>query len=406
VTAPAPSGDGRVQSALRSRIPAHWRSVLGPFLLARVVVLLALLVAALVHPVPHRTTLLGWDAEWYQRIADFGYLGIPIEGRRFFPLLPLLTRVLGYPIGSTGIALLLVTNAAAIGYALLARALARDLLVAGPAAEHISGDSLAVGRSSAATNNKPGIGRRAADLMPWVVLMSPTAFVLVLGYAEALVGMAVCGALLCAHRGHWWLVLFAGLAAGALRPTGVLLVLPLVIEALRAAPPTWPRRAVAAAAALSPLLGLGCYLAYAAWFFSDPLQPFRVQTEAGLRGGVLKDPVTTVGQAVQQLFGGESVRAGALVHLPWIVVCIALLIAGRRLLPTSYLWYGAATCLLGVTAGNFQSFERYGTSAVPLLLITAVLLARVRRRRAWLVVAASLVLFGYALCAFIGSYVP
>ncbi len=42
-----------------------------------------------------RWGLLSWDANWYQRIAVHGYAALPQESLRFFPLYPLLGRILG-----------------------------------------------------------------------------------------------------------------------------------------------------------------------------------------------------------------------------------------------------------------------------------------------------------------------
>src|SRR5262249_8961069 len=45
--------------------------------------------------VPVRTTgLLGWDAGWYENIAEHGYHGAGPDSLRFFPLFPLVGRFL------------------------------------------------------------------------------------------------------------------------------------------------------------------------------------------------------------------------------------------------------------------------------------------------------------------------
>src|SRR4051794_35079110 len=44
------------------------------------------------------TGLMAWDADWYRRIATFGYGGVPARGLRFFPLYPLLGKLVSYPL--------------------------------------------------------------------------------------------------------------------------------------------------------------------------------------------------------------------------------------------------------------------------------------------------------------------
>ena len=361
--------------------------MLPAFLIARAVVLAALLLARAMPSLRPEMGLLGWDADWYRRIADLGYLQLPAEAQRFFPLWPLLARLTGPAVGGSGVALLLLSNLAALAYLMLARALAVDLLA-----------STSPGVVQTAAVRGPA---GAAAAMPWVVALAPAGFVLVMGYTEALAGAAGCAAVLCARRRCWVGAMAAGFVAGALRPTGVLLTIPLLWEVMRHSG-SGGRRAWAAA---GPGLGLLAYLGYAAAMFGDALAPFRVQTQPDLRGGVLVDPASTAIRAVGAVLAGNWDRAPALVHLPWIVGSVALLVLGRRLLPAPYLLWGAAVVALALTARDYASFERYAGAALPLLLITAVLVGRSRHRR-WVATGAGAALFVMSVVTFLGYYVP
>ncbi|MCB1258812.1 MAG: hypothetical protein KDB33_00190, partial [Acidimicrobiales bacterium] len=84
-----------------ARLWTDLRRVAAPFVVARVLVALAWVLADAVAahdggPRPHQLDegLLTWDGTWYRDIAAGGYDAVPLEGIRFFPLYPLLGRVL------------------------------------------------------------------------------------------------------------------------------------------------------------------------------------------------------------------------------------------------------------------------------------------------------------------------
>lgn len=362
-----------------------WRPVLLSFLTARLIVLTALLASRIVTAFGHRgETLLGWDAMWYRLIAERGYAGSPPEALRFFPLLPLLTRGLGFVLRSDGAALLVIANGCALGYAWLGHRLALSV----------------------------GLSPQAARLVPWVIALLPTGFVLVMGYSEALFGILITATLLAGRSRQWWLAALAAAGAGALRPTGVLLGLPLFIEALRGLPHVRARDWIArAVAVVSPAAGLGAYLLWVRARFGDGLLPFQVQTRSDLRAGVLVDTLPDLGQAFDAL--GHAVTGHAtgsvapLVHLCWAVLVVIVLVACARQQPPSFTAFSAATVFLALTARNLNSFERYAGSAVPLLLVVAAWLThRTPAQRTRIAGLAGVVLFGYSLAAFTHSYIP
>ncbi len=372
-----------------------WRPVLLSFLVSRAVVLAALGLAQLLHRHDGdlRTEgLLGWDADWYDRIATSGYTGLPPEALRFFPLLPLLARLLApLLLGSAGAALLLLSNAAALVFALL---LHRLVL-------------------------REGLGRRVADAAVWVAALGPASFVLVMGYTEPLYAALVCGLLLAVRDRRWAVVAAVGLLAGLLRPPGVLLALVVVVEALRGAVrASWRERAARLVAVAAPVLGLATYLLYARARFGDALLPFRAQTRPDLRGGTFVDPAPGVARALRGLLHGEL--AGAGLHVLWAVLALGLLVVVARRLPLSHLVLAATTVLLAATARDMTSFERYAGGAVPLLVAAALVVVSITRARpatrrsalpsglvrSTTIGTGAAVLAAYSTFAFLHLYVP
>lgn len=358
-----------------------------PWVVARVVVLGALAFAralvrdgrvhgALAHGAA-RSGLLAWDASWYERIAAGGYGTLPRGAYRFFPLLPLLTRGLADATGlAVGTCLLLVANLASLlAAAALVTLVRRD-----------TGDD--------------GTARVAA----WVLALAPPSFVLVMGYAESLLLLGATAAFLAAREGRFWWAVPAGILAGLSRPSGVLLALPLAVEAWRGGGARHleglPARV---AAVLSAPVGAAAYLAYVGTATGNPLLPLSVQLESRHRGG-FADPLVTLGRDVADLAGGQHL--GTASHLFWVLLFLGLAVVAFRRLPASYGVYAAATLAVGVSAPNLSSFERYGLGCLALVAAGALALPRRRRWRVVVLASSAALLFAYATLAFVGRYVP
>jgi hypothetical protein len=366
---------------------ARGRAVIVPFLVSRAVVLAALVltrhVATAMHaspvPVQTRDGLLGWDASWYRDIALHGYNGVPKEGLRFFPLLPMLARAGSWLPGvSVRLALLLVVNVSALAVGALVYELARN-----------------EGRSGA-------VARRAV----WIVYLAPPAFVLVMGYAEATLMTATLVALLALRRRHWWIAAIAGVVAGLTRPVGVLLVVPALVEAYRA-----PRAVSAAAsrelisraaAVAGSVFGTGAYLVWAEHRSGDLLYPLRVQQASARRGGWI-DPVRAVWRAARDASSGDHLSAG--IHVLTAAALVALIVVLWRRWPASFTAYAVVAAGVALSARNLDSLERYSLSTVPLVLAAAELVGGGTRERIALV-ALGATLVGFSVLAFSGVLVP
>lgn len=317
--------------------------------------------------------LLGWDAAWYRRILEHGYDALPGEALRFFPLLPVVAAPLRLFTGA-GVALLVVSNLAALGAGVALHRLVRIE----------TSDS------------------RLADRTAWLFALFPAAFVFVMGYAESLLVLASIVAFLGLRTKRFGLAVAAGFAAGLARPLGVLLVLPALVEVARHWPRSGRERAARLAAVVSPVVGLATYLVWVEARFGDALRPLSEQ-QSVLRRGPLVDPITRLVRAGEQLLRGDDLSAG--LHLPWALLFVGLIVVVARRLPVSYAVFSAATVLVALSASNLDSLERYGLSAFPLVIGLASLARAPWLERALLSVsAAGLVL--YASLAFLGVYVP
>ena len=399
-----------------------------PYVVARVVVLGALGLAHFVvdrtHPAAPavaarvHTGLLGWDAGWYETIAREGYGPLGSQALRFFPAVPLLTHALAWVPGlGDGPALLLVANAAALVATAMLYVLAR----------RETGDA--------------AVARRAV----WVLSLLPAAFVLVMGYAESVLLVFALGCFLAlrpapgAHehgplpaesaaaspaespaqspagpethhrvparsepRPHFAAAAALAFAAALTRPIGVLLFLAVVPELVR----WWPRlgrseRIAGLGAVLAPFVGLLAFAAWAEHTVHDWWAPLRVQLQSSHHGG-LSDPFATLFDDAK---GVLHHHVGTALHVPWVLLALAMLIVCWRRLPAPYTLFAAAVLAVAVSGSNLDSFERYALSAFPLSLAAALLLAEAQVERVVLTLLAA-GLAGYALLAFLNISVP
>jgi hypothetical protein len=359
------------------------QAVIVPYIVSRVIVLASLAMTRhifttldLAKPLQTRQGLFAWDAAFYRDIASGGYDAVDRSGLRFFPLVPLLARGISVLPGiDAGLGLLIVANLSA--------------LIAG----------IAVWRLIWREREDSDLARRAV----WIAFLAPSAFVLVMGYAEAT--LMACGAvaLLGLRSRRWWIAALAAYLAGVARPVGLLLVIPALIEVLR---DRWrvPRREVVGrvAAVVAAPLGTLTYLLWARSRSDGFLYPLRVHEEAGRRGEFV-DPVTGFAHAVREAFSGDHVSAA--VHVVSALILIALLVVLARRWPASYTAYAAATLVLGLSSRNLDSLERYSLATVPFVIAAADVVWDDARERV-VVVLLGAALVAASVLAFTGVMVP
>jgi hypothetical protein len=182
----------------------------------------------------------------------------------------------------------------------------------------------------------------------------------------------------------------------------VLLALAVVAELVR----WWPRlgrgeRGAGIAAVAAPFVGLVAFLAWAKHTVHDWWAPFRVQLQTSHHGG-LSDPFATL---YHDASGVLHHHVGTALHVPWVLLALAMLIVCWRRLPAPYTLFAAAVLAVAVAGTNLDSFERYTLGAFPLTLAAAVLLTGPRLERTVLTLL-SAGLAGYSLLAFLNIYVP
>jgi len=378
-----PAGPRRLERAGRAVV-----GVLPQYLVARAIVLGALalshLIADRIHPSAAARArvhqgLLGWDAGWYQAIARFGYAPLGHQSLRFFPLYPLLGRWLGVLPGLTdGRALLVVANVAALVASALLLVLVRRETSDGA----------------------------MADRSVWLLSLVPPAFVLVMGYAEAALLVFTIGCFLALRRPGaaplWWAAALLGVCAGLTRPLGLLLAIPVAVEAVR----RWRHarggeRVMSAVAVMAPVAGAGAFLCWSWGVFGDAWLPLRVQSQAGHHGG-LSDPVHTLVDDARGVFHHHF---GTALHVPWVVLVVALVVVCWWRLPAAYGAFATAVVVVALSGTNLDSFERYALSAFPLVIAGATLTAS-RRVEIGVLALAAAGLAAYAVMAFLNISVP
>jgi hypothetical protein len=340
---------------------AAWGHAISAWLLSRTLVLVSLKLGREIvdhlgarPPLPLKQGLHGWDADWYTKIATKGYDALDAEALRFFPLLPLLGRFVNWMSpahGSQGV--VIVANIAALLFFVrLYRFVERE------------------------TSD-----RRTAEIAVWIAAIAPPAFVLVMGYAESLMMLGAVCALDSARQRRWWRAAGWAFLAGLARPTGVLLVVPLGLEAvaaLRRRPMStrrprrdWQLRVIAAVIAAPA--GIGSYLWWARERSGSWLEPLRIHNRSNLRGG-LRNPLAAIWDALGELREGEHLARG--MHFFTALALLGLLVVLWRRHVASLFAYGAVSVLLGLSANNLDSLERYSLATVPLVLAAAVAVRR------------------------------
>ena len=364
-----------------ARVRPHLLAALPAWLTVRVLVAVAWVLVRVMadefgqpHPRELDEGLLAWDGNFYRDIAQDGYGALPEEALRFFPLFPLLGRIVSFvTLGKVSVGLVLVANV----LALAAGALVHRLVM------HEKHDR--------------DLARRAV----WAAALFPGAFVMAWAYSEPLMIAASVAALLALREKRWGWAAVAGAVAALARPLGLLLVVPALVEVwpgLRAASNRERLRRLGAV--LGPPLGLSLYLLWSGVRYGDAMAPFSVQSQ--FRGDGV-DPVSRLWDGFGELFGAEAMGDG--LHIPFALGFVFLVIVVFRHWPLSFALYSAAILVVALAAENLNSLERYGLNAVPLALALASLTRAPWAERAMIAVGSAGIV-ALAALAWTGAYVP
>jgi hypothetical protein len=96
---------------------------------------------------------------------------------------------------------------------------------------------------------------------------------------------------------------------------------------------------------------------------------------------------------------------GSALHIPWVVLCLVLLVLAYRRLPASYAAFATAVLAVSLTSSNLDSFERYALGAFPLVIAASMLTAR-RRVEIIVLVLSGTAMAAYTVAALFGLVVP
>jgi hypothetical protein len=280
-----------------------------------------------------RVAMMG-DSWFYRSIALDGYDGHATTGHApnwaFFPLYPLLVRMLG-PTG----------DFARDGMILSHVAFAIALLLFGTLL------------------TRTGFDVADAERAVWYLAFFPTSYFFSLPMTESLFLALSVGAVLGAVHRKWWLAGLLGGLAALTRAPGVLLILPLAVILFTS---RGERRVNAAWLLLVPA-GTGLFLWHLWRITGDALAFVHVQRNWGRNARAFWEPLV------------DSVRHPSLVSEPWNFLALnlgatLLLLAAAVLLLVQRKWafgtYALASVLLPLSTGSLQSMTRYAAVIFPL----------------------------------------
>ena len=96
---------------------------------------------------------------------------------------------------------------------------------------------------------------------------------------------------------------------------------------------------------------------------------------------------------------------GSALHVPWVILCVALVVVAWRRLPHSYALFALAVLVVSLSSTNLDSFERYALGAFPLVVAASTCTAS-RRVEIAVLLGSGLCMAGYATLGFLGVVVP
>jgi Gpi18-like mannosyltransferase len=279
-----------------------------------------------------------WDAVHYLDIATQGYQGTDMA---FFPLFPLLIRIVGSLAGNHLIAGLLISNASFFfGLLYLYKLLEREY--------------------------DRAVARRAI----FYVSIFPTAVYFAAVYTESLFFMLTVASFYYMRERRWWIAGILGFFAALTRVEGVLLIVPFFIE-WWSQDRTQGARAIydLAAGAMIPL-GLAAYMAYLWVLRADPLYFSHVQIHWNRH---LAPPWVSMINAFGKVAHGPGAQlvANQSLEIAFTLLMIAVLIGGLHALRPSYIAYMALSILVPMSTSNLMSMSRFALVLFPMFAILA-----------------------------------
>lgn len=279
-----------------------------------------------------------WDAVHYIDIATKGYQGLDMA---FFPLYPLLIRIVAAFAGSHVIAGLLISNASFFfGLLFLYKLL-----------EHEYDRSVA---------------RRAI----FYVSIFPSAVFFSAVYTESLFFMLTVASFYYMRSHRWWLAGAIGFFAALTRVEGVLLVVPFAMEWYAQYRSALARGIGNLAAGILMPLGLSAYMGYLWVLRADPLYFSHVQIHWNRHLAAPWVSVTDAFAKIAHATTGQTV-ANELLELSFTALMVAVLLGGWKRLRPSYVAYLALSILVPMSTSSLMSMPRFALVLFPMFAILA-----------------------------------
>lgn len=345
----AAAASGVVKVLIAARFNQTVREVLLDFVATRAAIILIAELAAVIigqragtHIQESRHMLLAvwgrWDAVHYIDIATKGYQGTDMA---FFPLYPLLIRIVGAFAGSHLIAGLLISNACFFfGLLFLYKLLEHDY--------------------------DRSVARRAI----FYISIFPTAVFFSAVYTESLFFMLTVASFYYMRSHRWLLAGAIGFLAALTRAEGLLLVVPFAIE-WYAQYRSSPARGASSLAPIALIpLGLSLYMAYLWVLRADPLYFSHVQVHWGRH---LAFPWVSVADAFRKI--AHSVKgqvvANESLEVAFTALMLGVLIGGWNRLRPSYVAYLALSIAVPMCTSSLMSMPRFALVLFPMFAILA-----------------------------------
>ena len=375
---------GRIKS-VKQMIGTSFRqevlSVLPAFVVSKCLVLLAWLLSKLFSgtfdsPNGERINrgLMAWDGDWYASIVTNGYDDVLIEGIRFFPGYIFAGRFFNSFIpGSAAVSLILIANIAS----LITLMAIKKLVLIEKGSEELAKRSV------------------------WLLSVFPSAFVLTWAYAESLFLALSIFCFVALRKEQWKIVIFCSFAAALVRPTGLLLTIPIFCAIWESWKINQRKMSFQPILALiSGPVGSGIYILWASLHFDELFAPIKAQES--FRGSFV-DPFSRVIKGVSRVLTGTS--ATETLHIISALLLLFLLVKLFKDWPLRYGLFSSSCMVVALGAENINSLERYALNGFPIILSVLLLVSQPRLRLAVPFVSAFCMV---SLCTFawLGVYVP